>query len=141
MFTVTTLHLRRPPIIIRDQPRLRRAVLSSVALHQLVPFPLGFEDEISYVAYGAMAADTFRHEMRGSLCALLRIGNRNGESDALHDRNVGNVVADEGDFARLELCANEHVFEGLDFVMAPLPNKLLRHAQLPGALLHEAGAA
>ena len=41
----------------------------------------------------------------------------------------------------LELRANEHIFECLDFVMAALPNKLLRHAQFPGALLYEAGAA
>src|SRR5205823_4552959 len=48
---------------------------------------------------------------------------------------------DESDCARLELRACEHVLEGLDFVMAALPNKLLRHAQFPGALLYEAGAA
>ena len=88
-----------------------------------------------------MAARTFRHKMRGSLCFLFRIGHRDGESDALHDRNVGNVVADKRDFARLELCACEHVFEGLNLVVGALPNKLLRHAQLPSALLHEAGAA
>jgi hypothetical protein len=58
-FTVTTVLFRRPPIIIRDQPRLPRAVLPGVALHQVVPFALSFKNQVCYLANSPMAARTF----------------------------------------------------------------------------------
>jgi len=66
MFTVTTLLFRRPPIIIRDQPRLRRAFLSGVPLHQVIPFALRFKNQVGYFEHSPMPARTFNAEFRQS---------------------------------------------------------------------------
>ena len=80
------------------------------------PDAFGFEDEFDELASGAFAAIGFGGVVGGAADFRRGVVDGDGEADALHDHQVGEIIAEEGDFGFLRAGFAEDVFVGGDLV-------------------------
>src|SRR5580704_14946378 len=67
-------------------------------VHHFFPAALGFQQELDDFADGTVAAAAGGGIVRGAFYFGHGVGDGDGEADALHHRNVWEIVADVGDF-------------------------------------------
>src|SRR5437868_1029587 len=70
---------------------------SLVLPKQLVPVALRFQKHLDHFTDRAVAARLGRHHFGALLHFFAGIRGRDGQSDTVHDHNVGKVIADVGD--------------------------------------------
>src|SRR6267154_3989076 len=80
------------------------------------PNAFGLEDEFDEFASGAFAAIGFRGVVGGAADFGSGVMDGDGQSDAAHDGEVGQVITEKGDFGFLGTGFAQDVFVGGDFV-------------------------
>jgi hypothetical protein len=80
------------------------------------PNAFGLEDEFDEFACSAFAAIGFGGVVGGAAHFRGGVVDGDGEADALHDHQVREIIAEEGDFGLLRAGFAEDVFVGSDFV-------------------------
>ena len=63
-----------------------------------MPVALCLKDEVAHFTDGAMATIKLGYVMRGLFCFRDCISNRNRQFDAIHDRNIADVVTNVSAF-------------------------------------------
>lgn len=96
------------------------------------PEPFGLEDEFDSFADGAGATGLLGHVVCFLLYFGAGVGSGDGEADAVHDDDIGEVVADVGDFFFGHFGIGHDFFEDRDFFSVALV--YVGHFALAGAL-------
>src|SRR5450631_631974 len=101
-----------------------RAALADVGLHDFLPFPLSFQNELYGVAQGAFAAgvggDVVGFLLHLGACVL----HGDGEASGAHGGEIDDVIADEGGFFQLETFLADDFFEAGALVLNALTDVL-----------------
>src|ERR1700735_2654657 len=97
----------------------------------LLPFALRFQDQLDYFAGGAFASCDGGDVMRGAFDFDDGVGDGDSQADAAENREVGQVVADVGDFFVGDAGADEDGFVRLKFLRLALGYKF--HSHFAGA--------
>src|SRR5689334_6824970 len=90
--------------------------LSAGFVDHFFPDAFGTEDDFDEFASGAFAAIGFSGEVGSAAYFRRGVVNSDGEADALHDHQVGKIVAEESDFRFLGAGLAKNVFVGGDFM-------------------------
>ncbi len=88
------------------------------------PDAFGLKDEFDEFAGGAFAAIGFSGVVGGAAHFGRGVMDGDGQADALHHHQVGEIVAEEGDFGLLRAGFAEDVFVGGDLVTLLLVDEL-----------------
>src|SRR5205085_9111378 len=110
---------------------LRQEISGRVLFHQLVPASLRLQYQLADLADSAEAAGESCDVVCGGARVAARVGDCYGEHSAAHERDVNNVVADEGDFRRPNTRLREKLLERRELVACALPD--VRDAEVCGA--------
>ncbi len=81
-----------------------------------IPDAFGFEDQLDEFAGCAFPAIGFGSVVGGAAHFRGGVVNGEGESNALHDGQVGEVIAEKGDLRFLGAGLAQHIFVGGEFV-------------------------
>jgi hypothetical protein len=81
-----------------------------------LPDAFGLEDDFDEFAGGAFAAVGFGDVVGGAADFRRGVMNCDSQADALHDSQIGEVVAEEGDFGFFGAGLSQDVFVGGDLV-------------------------
>src|ERR1700735_1903140 len=97
----------------------------------LLPFALRFQDQLDYFAGGAFASCDGGDVMRGAFDFDDGVGDGDSQADAAENREVGQIVADVGDFFVGDAGADEDGFVRLEFFWLALYYEF--HSHFAGA--------
>src|SRR5690242_19023266 len=94
----------------------------------LFPDALGFENQLDQFARGSFAAGSLGSVIRRAFHLRRGVAHGNSEPDAAHDHQVGQIVAEIGDFGFLGASLSQNIFVSRDFVPLFFVNEF--HIQL-----------
>src|SRR5215813_11517612 len=105
-----------------------RSSRSQVAPDDLVPLPLGADDEVDGLAHGPRSAAAVGHVGEERLEGGMTVGDADGQADALEDRRIHEIVPDEAAVSVREAEAGEDLLVGRELLEDALVD--LVHAEL-----------
>ena len=117
----------------------RRQIFTTERTDNLIPFAGCFEQEVDYLPNGAVPPFGTSHIVDVVLDEVGGVLGRRRKPDPLEEGNVGQVVADVGDFLRQELPFHQKAFEIGNLVRRPLQHGLNPEFVRPLGY-HKAGA-
>src|SRR5277367_3007811 len=87
------------------------SALNLVMLQYLSPLILRLENQLHHFTHGAFSTRRFRNVMRLALHFRPRISHRNRETHAMHDGDIGEIVADISHLASVYLGVRDYLFQ------------------------------
>jgi len=100
------------------------AALADVSFDDLLPLPLGFEDEFDGVAQGAVASSVRRDVVSLLLHFGASVFHGNGEACGAHGGEIDDIVADEGGLIQLDSIFFDDFLESSALVLDALAHVL-----------------
>src|SRR6266850_2944642 len=85
-------------------------------INHLLPDALGFKDELDELAGGAFAANRLGDVMSGTFYFVGGVSDGHSQTDPLHNHQIGQVVAEEGDLGFVDAGFSQNVFVSGDLV-------------------------